>query len=95
MTTNTGIILHIEGALSCLRQILGTESPLKMMKNAFYFTSKALFVFKLFKFFVLTFCYVAKRVDKNVTAWLTNKCNKHIAQHFEKSLNDGIGETIY
>ena len=26
------------------------ESPLKMMKNAFYFTSKALFVLKIFKF---------------------------------------------
>ena len=25
------------------------ESPLKMMKNAFYFTLKALFVFKIFK----------------------------------------------
>ena len=26
-----------------------TESPLKMMKNAFYFTSKAFSVFKIFK----------------------------------------------
>ena len=25
---------------ACLRQFLATESPLKMMKNAFYFTSK-------------------------------------------------------
>ena len=31
-----------KGALSGLRQFLATESPLKMMKNAFYFTSKAL-----------------------------------------------------
>ena len=29
-----------KGAFSCLRQFLATESPLKMMKNAFYFTSK-------------------------------------------------------
>ena len=28
-----------------------TESPLKMMKNAFYFILKALFVLKIFKFF--------------------------------------------
>ena len=35
----------LEGALS------GAKSPLKMMKNAFYFTSKALFVLKIFKFF--------------------------------------------
>ena len=40
----------IKGALSGLRQFLVTESPLKMMKNAFYFTSKALFVLKIFKF---------------------------------------------
>ena len=40
----------IKGALSGLRQFLVTESPLKMMENAFYFTSKALFVLKIFKF---------------------------------------------
>ena len=39
-----------KGALSGLRQFLAVESPLKMMKNAFfYFTSKALFVVKIFK----------------------------------------------
>ena len=34
--------LHREfnGALSGLRQILAIESPLKMMKDALYFTSK-------------------------------------------------------
>ena len=37
-------------ALSGLRKFLATESPLKMMKNAFYFTSKTLFVLKIFKF---------------------------------------------
>ena len=36
--------------LSGLRQVLATESPLKVMKNAFYFTSKALFVLKILKF---------------------------------------------
>ena len=40
----------IKGALSGLRKFLATESPLKMMKNAFYFTPKALFVLKIFKF---------------------------------------------
>ena len=39
----------LKGTLSDLRQILATESPLKVMKNAFYFTSKALFVLKIFK----------------------------------------------
>ena len=42
--------LLVKGALSGLRQFLAIESPLKMMKNAFYFTSKALFVFKMFNF---------------------------------------------
>ena len=40
----------LKGTLSGLRQLLATESPLKMMKNAFYFISKALFVLKIFKF---------------------------------------------
>ena len=40
----------LKGALSGLRQFLATESPLKMMKKAFYFTSEALFVLKIFKF---------------------------------------------
>ena len=41
---------RLKGALSGLRQFLATESPLKMMRNAFYFTSKALSVLKIFKF---------------------------------------------
>ena len=39
-----------KGAISGLRQVLAIESPLKMMKNAFYLTSEALFVLKIFKF---------------------------------------------
>ena len=41
---------NFKGALSGVRQFLATESPLKLMKNAFYFTSKAPFVLKIFKF---------------------------------------------
>ena len=49
---NNKIIRHsvFKGALSGLRQFLAIESPLKMMKNAFYFTSKALFILNIFKF---------------------------------------------
>ena len=36
------------------------ESPLKMMKNAFYFILKALFVLKLFKFLSRLFGHVGK-----------------------------------
>ena len=39
-----------KGALSGVRQFLANESPSKMMKNAFYFTIKTLFVLKVFKF---------------------------------------------
>ena len=44
-----GKMMHdcIKGALS---GFLAAESPLKMMKNALYFTSKALFIMKIFKF---------------------------------------------
>ena len=41
-----------------------TESPLKMMKNAFYFILKALLVLKVFKFLSWLFAHVEK------TAWL-------------------------
>ena len=40
----------VKDTLSGLRQFLTIGSPLKMMKNAFYFASKALFVLKIFKF---------------------------------------------
>ena len=36
------------------------ESPLKMMKNAFYFILKALFVLKIFKFLSRLFGHVGK-----------------------------------
>ena len=40
----------IKDALSGLRQFVANENRLKMVKNAFYFTLKALFVLKIFKF---------------------------------------------
>ena len=64
-----------------------------MMKNTFYCTSKALFILKIFKFLLLLFGPVAKQLDKkdrvdfkfyDVTAWLTDNCNTHIAQYLEK-----------
>ena len=49
---NQGIVFSRknQGTLSDLRQFLTTESPLLMIRNAFYFTLKALFVLKIFKF---------------------------------------------
>ena len=40
----------LKGGLSCFSHFLAAESPLKIMKYAFYFMSKALFVLKIFKF---------------------------------------------
>ena len=40
----------VKSALSDLKQFMAIESPLKMMKNAFYFTLKALLLLKIFKF---------------------------------------------
>ena len=55
-----------------------------MMKNAFYFILKALFVLKIIKFFVLTFWACRKNglIRKinfeiyDVTAWLTMNYNE-------------------
>ena len=41
---------NLKGALSGLRQFLATGSPFTMMKNDFYFTSKAFFQLKILKF---------------------------------------------
>ena len=40
-----------------------TESPLKIMKNAFYITWKALFILKIFKFLSWLLGHVEKRLD--------------------------------
>ena len=77
-----------EGALSGLKRFLAAESLLKMMKRAFYFTSKALFVLKIFKFLSWLFGPVAKRFDKkdkvkfkiyDVTAWSINNFTTYTA----------------
>ena len=47
---NAGFKGNFKGALSGQKQFLATEIPLKMIKNAFYFISKTLFVLKIFKF---------------------------------------------
>ena len=53
----------IKGALSSLRQFLAIdEILLKVMKNAFYFTSKALFILKILKFLSWCFGHVAKQL---------------------------------
>ena len=48
----------IDGVLSGWRQFLAAENPFKMMKNAFYFTLKVLFVLKVPKVLSLRFGHV-------------------------------------
>ena len=72
--------------ISDLRQFLAAKSPLKMMKNAFYFMSKALFVLELSTFLSWIFGYVEKWLDKkvivnfkiyNVLNYIRNNHNTH------------------
>ena len=87
------IVETLKGTLLGLKRFLATESALKMMKNAFYFTSKALFVLKIFKILSWHFGHAAKRLAKkvkisfkfyDVTAWFINNCNTHVVQYLEK-----------
>ena len=64
---------NLKGALSGLGQSLAIESPLKMMKNAFYSTSKALFVLKIFKFSFWLFGHVAKQLDFMTSDLMTSQ----------------------
>ena len=52
ISENTDVV---KGALSSLRQFLATESPLKVIRNAFYFTLTKLFSFSRYLNFCLEF----------------------------------------
>ena len=57
---------------------MATESPLKIMEKAFYFTSKTLFVLKILSF-VLTLSLVAKRLVrkiKSISKFMTSQPGK-------------------
>ena len=63
------------------------------MKNAFYFTLKALFALKILDFCSDFFGHVGKRLDEkakvnfkiyDVINYETNNCNAHIAQYLIK-----------
>ena len=59
----SGGTMFCEVALSSLRRVLAYESPLKIMKSAFYFILKALFVLKIFEFLSWLFVHVRLRLD--------------------------------
>ena len=58
MTLRVFSKVSLKGAISGLKQVLANENPSKMMKNAFYFTLKALFVLKIFTFLSWLFGHV-------------------------------------
>ena len=58
---------NTKGALSGLRQFLATERSLKMVKNDFYFTLKALLILEI-KFLFWIFGHVGKRLNKKAEA---------------------------
>ena len=66
MKANMSFYYDFECALSGLRQLLPTERPLKMMKNAFYFTLKAIFVLNIFKFLPWLFGHVENSLIRRI-----------------------------
>ena len=88
----------IKGPIPCLRQFLTNENPLKMVKNAFYFMLKALFVLWIITFLSWLFGYAEKRLDmkttvnfktRDVTDWTTDNYNTHITQYLKKKMQSG------
>ena len=70
-----------KGALSYLRQFLATESPLKMMKNAFYFTLKVPLVLKLIIILFWLYSHVKNGLIKKlrlISKWRQNLVNKQL-----------------
>ena len=65
------------------------DSPLKMMKNTFYYI-KAVFILKVFKFLSWVFSHVENQKYKvnfkiyDITTWLTNNYNTYIALYLTK-----------
>ena len=53
--------------------ILATESTLKIMKNDFYFTRKALFLLKILQFFSGLFRHVSKRLVRLISNFMTSQ----------------------
>ena len=55
--------VKFKAALSGMRQFLAIETPFKMMKNALYFISTALFVLKILRFLSWLFGHVTEQLD--------------------------------
>ena len=58
--------IELKDPLPGLGQFQATESSLKMIENAFYFTLKALFAFKIFKFMTQFFEHIEHIAESTV-----------------------------
>ena len=92
LTNDNGKMTLFKGEHSGLRHFMATESPSKMMKNAFYFTLKALFVLEIYKFLFWHLSHAGKLLDRktkvnikiySVTNWIANNCNTRIAWYLK------------
>ena len=84
---NSKLPQNLKGPLLGPRQLLTTQSPLKMIKNTFYFMFKAHFILEIFAFWSWLLGYVEKLLGKktlvnseiyDLTDWTTNNYNRHI-----------------
>ena len=65
------MLSSVKAALAGLRKYLAPESPLKMMKNAFYFALKAFFILKIFRF--LSWIFGLIRKIKLISKFMTSQ----------------------
>ena len=86
--------------------ISGCEKLCRNDEKCFFFMSKALSVFKIFKFLFRLFAHIGKRLDKkvkvnlkiyDVTDWKPKNFNRHISQYLKKYRQAGnyIGQLVY
>ena len=74
-------VFLVKGLLSNLKQFSATECPLKLMKNVFYFASKALSVLKIFKCLSWLFGPVEKWLDWKDKGDLNHKLGNNQLQY--------------
>ena len=84
-----------------MRQSLATENPLKMTKNVFYFTLKAIFVLKIFKCLCWLFGHIENGLIKKIrliSKFITSQPGKqtiaiHILSIILRSKGNGTRKT--
>ena len=91
-------IINSSGSLRAHCQVwefLASESPLKMMKNAFYFNVQALFVLKIFKFLSWLFSHAGNslcRKKRLISKLMASQSGKHtITIHITPDISKSKG----